>query len=63
MKRKGRRRLPKVGTEAERTYAQHEEQREVFHTGHGRGTSVWALVAIAVVILILVSFLGFFFLR
>ena len=40
MKRKNRKRLPKVGTSTERRYAQHEEQREVFHTGHGRGSSV-----------------------
>jgi hypothetical protein len=63
MKRKNRRHLPKVGTATERSYAQHEEQREVFHTGHSRGTSIWAVVIIAVVAVILVSFLGFFFLR
>jgi hypothetical protein len=63
MKRKNRSHLPKVGTATERSYAQHEEQREVFHTGHGRGGSVWAVVIIAVVAVILLSFLGFWFLR
>jgi hypothetical protein len=63
MKRKNRRHLPKVGTSTELRYAQHEEQREVFHTGHGRGTNVWAVVIIAVVAVILLSFLGFYFLR
>lgn len=63
MKRKGRNRLPKVGTATERRYAQHEEQREVFHTGHGRGSSVWAVVVIGVVVVVLASFLLFFFLR
>jgi hypothetical protein len=63
MKRKGRRHLPKVGTAAETRYAQHEGQREVLHSGHGRGTSVWAVVVIAVVAVILLSFLGFYFLR
>jgi hypothetical protein len=63
MKRKGRKRLPKVGTATERSYAQHEEQREVFHTGHGRGGSILTVTVIGVVAVILVSFLLFYFLR